>query len=235
MSNALDLISGSLRLIGAIATGEAPSTSEQSDGLSVLNQMIDSWSNDGFLIFKETTKTFSLTPGKSRYTLGPGGDFDNCYPMEIKDATFKQSANDLDFPMTQYNLEQWNSISLKDQQSTIPNYFYFNRGAPLCELKIWPVPSESSTITLSMLNQLLKYDSLDDELCLPPGYERMLRFNLAIELAPEYGLEPSATVRSIATESKALIQRKNTKFPLMVPDAFGLNERKSYDIWRPIK
>ena len=47
MTTALDLVTGAMRLIGALAAGEAASASEAQDGLASLNQMLHSLAHDG--------------------------------------------------------------------------------------------------------------------------------------------------------------------------------------------
>jgi hypothetical protein len=48
-----DLISASLRLIGAIAPGESPEASEASDALGTVNRMLDSWANEPLMLYWE--------------------------------------------------------------------------------------------------------------------------------------------------------------------------------------
>lgn len=64
------------------------------------------------------------------------------------------------------------------------------------------------------------FASVNDEIELPPGYERALRYNLAVELYPEYGKEPPASIYSAAQESKAAIKRMNIKPSYLVTDPF---------------
>jgi len=232
MSTAQDLIKGSLRLLGVIASGETPSSSELSDGLSALSGMISSWSNDGFLVFKETIKGFDIPAGKSKYSVGPGGDLNISWPVDIKSATYQTSIQEGEYLLDELNLDQWADVNLKTLQSTLPSYYHLNKTYPMAELRLWPIPSQAGRVNLYALTELCGYDALTDELCLPPGYERMLRYNLAVELAPEFGLEPSLTVQGIASESKALVQRTNTKPVLLSSDAFGLNECSDFDIRR---
>ena len=54
---------------------------------------------------------------------------------------------------------------------------------------------------------------------LPPGYERALRYALAVELAPEFGKTPSPIVLSTAAESFGLIKSRNAQPQYLYFDA----------------
>ena len=47
MTTVLDLVTGAMRLIGALAAGEAATASEAQDGLSSLNQMLHALAHEG--------------------------------------------------------------------------------------------------------------------------------------------------------------------------------------------
>lgn len=47
MTTALELVTGAMRLIGALAAGEAAAASEAQDGLASLNQMLHALANEG--------------------------------------------------------------------------------------------------------------------------------------------------------------------------------------------
>ena len=65
---------------------------------------------------------------------------------------------------------------------------------------------------------------------MPPGYSRALRYNLALEWAPEFGKPVDQTILMVANESKAEIKRQNTQPVYMVSDALGLVGPKGFDI-----
>ena len=51
--------------------------------------------------------------------------------------------------------------------------------------------------------------TLGTDMVLPPGYRKALRAELAIDLCPEYGREPSKTLVDMAKTAKADIKRAN--------------------------
>ena len=66
-----------------------------------------------------------------------------------------------------------------------------------------------NTLVLDSWKPLSTLAALTTSLSLPPGYERALRYALALELAPEYGRQVSEIVMAAAVESKAAIKRMN--------------------------
>lgn len=224
---ARDLITGSLRLIGAISTGETPSANELSDGLSVFNDMIDSWSADGFLINEIKRETFALISSQQTYTIGVSGDFNTARPSQILEVSIEQ--NGVEIPVKIVNTQEWSRISYKTTRSTIPQKMYIEGSFPLERINLWPIPIAANSLILYSLKPLTRITSLNDDISYPPSYAKAFRYNLALELAPEYGKEPSALVLSAAIESKASIARSNTQPVYMTSDAEGLSTKKSFN------
>jgi hypothetical protein len=71
MTTPIDIISRSLKDIGALAAGEAPTSDAAIDCLDMLNDMIDQWSNEDFIVFNITEIISNVVPGQTQYTIGP--------------------------------------------------------------------------------------------------------------------------------------------------------------------
>ena len=232
MATANDIIRGSLRLLGAISSGEDPSSAETSDGLSTLNELIESWSNESLMIFSDTEDLFDLVVGQQSYTWGSGGDFSTTRPLKILKVSLKivtQTPN-YELPISIYNLEQWRNLIQKDISTSLPSVCYYDESYPLGTLSFYPKPSVANKVIINSKKLLTSFASSTDSVELPPGYVRALKYNLAIDLSSEYGQEPSNTVMSIANESKASIKRLNIRNEQLVSDASFMN-RKTFN-WR---
>jgi len=73
MAQPIDIISGALKDIGALAAGETPTADSVQDAFLMLNDMLDQWSNESMMVSYKTEIIFPITPGQIQYTIGPGG------------------------------------------------------------------------------------------------------------------------------------------------------------------
>jgi hypothetical protein len=220
MATARDLIKGSLRLIGAIAAGETPSAAEQADALSTLNEMLDSWSLERLAVPARIREEFAVST--SPVTMGSGADLDTARPIRIEAAAVM--INNVEHPIEVVGHDEWSEIKQKSLTSTLPTHLYPQGTTPLETINLWPMPSGSVTLVLYSWKALSQLATATSDVELPNGYLRALRYNLAIELAPEYGKVASAEIAKIAKESKENIKRANKRPIYMTSDAFGLND-----------
>ncbi|NYS10334.1 tail tubular protein A [Xanthomonas phage PBR31] len=74
---ALDIIKGALRRINELAAGETPDNDTATDALSVLNDLLDSLSNEHLACYQRVENILTLVSGKNIYTVGNpvGGTF----------------------------------------------------------------------------------------------------------------------------------------------------------------
>jgi hypothetical protein len=216
MTTANDQINGALRLIGQLAEGETPSAATSQDALTAMNQMLDSWSSERLSVFSTQDQIFSWPPNLRSRTLGPTGDFVGNRPVLLDDATyFRDPANNISFGIKIINQQQYNGIAVKTVTSTYPQVLWINMDMPNVSMYIYPVPTKVLEWHFVSVTELVEPATLSTELVIPPGYLRAFRFNLASEIAAEFGVEPSPQVQRIAMSSKRNIKRINNPDDVM--------------------
>jgi hypothetical protein len=202
MTTARTIVKKAMQKIGVLVKSETPDDDEANDALDALNALIDSWSNYGANIYSRVTETFPLS-GATDYSIGEGQTFDTIRPIQIVNA-FVSSSN-VDYPLNIINREGYNQISQKNTGG-IPYYLVYNNNFPFAQITLYPVPDGSYTLTILSEKAVLGFETLDTVLSLPPGWERALIYNLAIEIAPDYGQQVTPAVGNTATKSLGAIK-----------------------------
>lgn len=227
MTTALDLIKRAMRLNGTYSIGEAPSDDESADGLVALNAMVDSMANEGLLIYAPTLDAITLSSGTAAYTVGPSGTTVTTRPVEVLDSSYIVYGG-ISYPLEIVTIQDYNDIPLKTSAGSVPDVLYVLAGMPNITVTAYPVPGASMTLNLWSNKVIQSFASLTDVVSLPPGYARMLAYNLAIDIAPEYDVEPTPTVMRIAASSRRSLKRTNTKPPLLqLPIGLARNVRSN--------
>ncbi len=211
-----DQINGALRLIGQLAEGETPSAATSQDSLTAMNQMLDSWSSERLSVFSTQDQVFTWTQGYISRTLGPTGDFVGNRPVFLDDATyFRDPSNNISFGIKIINQQQYDGIAVKTVTSTYPQVLWINMDMPNVSMYIYPVPTKALEWHFISVTELVEPATLTTSLIIPPGYLRAFRFNLACEIAAEFGVEPPPSVQRIAMSSKRNIKRINNPDDVM--------------------
>lgn len=227
-----DQINGALRLIGMLAEGETPSAATSQDALTALNQMIDSWNTERLSVFSTQDQVFSWAPGLISRTLGPTGDFVGNRPILLDDSTyFRDPANGISFGIKIINQQQYDGIAVKTVTSTYPQVIWINMSYPDIEMYVYPVPTKVLEWHFISVEELTQPATLATSLAFPPGYLRAFRFNLACEIAAEFGVEPSRQVQRIAMSSKRDIKRINNPDDIMSLPYSLVGTRQRFNIF----
>jgi hypothetical protein len=211
-----DQINRALRLIGVLAEGETTSASVMQDSLMALNQMIDSWNTERLSVFSTQDQVFTWPAGLISRTLGPTGDFVGLRPVLLDDATyFRDPGTNVSFGVKFINQQQYNGIAVKTVSSTYPQVIFVNMTFPDVTMTIYPRPTRDLEWHFISVQELTKPASVATDLFFPPGYLRAFTYNLAMEIAPEFGVEPSPQVQRIAMTSKRNLKRINNPDDVM--------------------
>ena len=232
---AMDLIRRSMGLINAVAAGEIPSDADLNDGLITLNEMIDSWNLQSLAVYATANEQWDLVPGKATYQWGVGAslpDFTTARPVEINNVTCVR--NGFTTPVLIINQVEYDSISLKSTSQPLVERLLYVNDYPLGLVTLYPVPSEVVTLSIDSLNALTGPVSLQTVLAFPPGYLRALRYNLAVELWPEYTNTTTdmASIKKIAADSFGEIKKSNMVQPVTTFESIpGVQTGRDWD-WR---
>ena len=196
-----------MRLGTILASGETPTADEAVDALKTLNDILENWSTERLSVWQTDSQQFPLVTGQSTYTIGVGGQFNVDRPVRVSPSYSR--INGTSFPIQTWSLAEYSQVAVKTIGGIPERMVYLNE-YPLGQIILYPVPSAAtSTLFLNVDRQLDFPVTMATTLAFPPGYEKALRFALAVNLCPEYGIEPPAVVASIAASSKGDIKRAN--------------------------
>jgi hypothetical protein len=232
MTTTADIIYGSLRLIGQLAEGEVPSSETAQDALNAMNQMIDSWNTERLAVFATQDQVVTWPASTQSRTLGPTGNIVGLRPVLVDDATyFRDPANGISYGLKLINQQQYNGIAVKTVTSTYPQVMWVNMTYPDVEMYVYPVPTKVLEFHIVSVDELSTPANLATDLAFPPGYLRAFRYNLACEIAPEFGVEPSRQVQRIAMTSKRNLKRINNPDDIMALPYSIVATRQRFNIY----
>ena len=231
-STAGELINGSLRLIGQLAEGEEPSPETLQDSLRVFNEMIESWSIERLSVFNTVDQVFLWPPDEITRTLGPTGDFVGVRPVMLDDATYYRDASTgVSYGIKMINQQQYDGIAVKTVTSTYPQVLWVNMEYPDIAMTVYPKPTRELEWHFISVQVLDEPATTQTNLTFPPGYLRAFRYGLAMELAPEFGVEPSLQVKRVAMISKRNLKRINNPGDVMSMPYSIVATRQRYNIF----
>jgi hypothetical protein len=220
-------IERALRLLGVLAEGETPSAATSKDALMALNQMIDSWQTERLSVFSTQDQIFTWPAGLISRTLGPSGDFIGLRPILLDDSTYFRAPTNVSYGIKFINQQQYNGIAVKTVTSTYPQVMWVNMTFPNIEMYVYPRPTQDLEFHFVSVEELNNPANLSTVLYYPPGYLRAFTYNLAMEFAPEFGVEPSPQVQRIAMTSKRDLKRINNPDDVMaLPYALVANRQR---------
>jgi len=225
-----DQINRSLRLLGILAEGETPSAATSQDALMAFNQLIDSWNTERLSVFTTEDQVFTWPAGFITRTLGPTGDFVGNRPVLVDDATYFKSGT-VSYGIKIINQQQYTGIAIKTATSTFPQVLYVNMDFPNVSLNIYPRPTQDLEWHIISVQELDRPANLTTVLAYPPGYLRAFTYALAMEFAPEFGVEPSPQVQRIAMTSKRDLKRINNPGDVMAMPYAMIATRQRYNIY----
>lgn len=227
--------------MGALGIGVGGEPVDEEDvylGLEHFNDFIDGLKAVRLGTFELRRTAFALSSNTASYAIGPGAVWDigaaGTRPEAIVRAGFVDS-NGYETPIRIYTDEEWADTALKSQTNTQVYAIWFQTGVP--NGTIWVVPilnGATGSIALYLpypLNEVAEDENgLAATIVVPPMWRRMLKNNLAIEMADDFNIVPSAALIKKANDSMRAVQKANIKPALLQLPAALLRRRGGYNI-----
>ena len=120
---------------------------------------------------------------------------------------------------------------------SVPQYCYVDTDTPQMTLNFYPVPYAVFTAFVTSQRQIVSTPvTLSTTLALPPGYDSAIVDNLAVDIAPSFGMPVKPEMMLAATNARRRLKRINY-IPLemevgMVPDGGDVSNGFFYQGWR---
>jgi hypothetical protein len=194
--------------------------------------MIDSWNTERLSVYATIDQVKTWLPNLISNTLGPTGTLVGQRPILIDDATyFRDPANNISFGIKLINQQQYNGIAVKTVTSTYPQVMWVNMTYPDVEVYVYPVPTKPLEFHFVSVEPITNVPSLSTDITMPPGYLRAFKYNLALEIAAEFGINPNPQVSRIAMTSKRNLKRINNPDDIMALPYSLVATRQRFNIY----
>jgi len=164
----------------------------------------------------------NLSPGAQQIQYTIPGDFKIQRPLRVRQSFTRitTQASGLDYTISVIDEDTYNRIGFKGIAAPWPIVMWYNPTYPLGTLKFYQNPSQSGELHLFTDNILQNFADLTEEVEMPQGYARALKFALGRELAPEYGAIWTPQMEKLFKEAYDFIKALNkTPVPVSTYDA----------------
>jgi len=228
-----DLIKASMEQIGVLSTGETPTTEVYTIMLQAFQVMLRSWAQKRILVFASIKESFTLVATQSLYTWGTGGNITTTRPHQVLGAFVRDSTN-TDHSVDIISEGEYRNISSKATTGR-PEYLFYHPLYPQGAVYVYPTPQDIEAMHLESLKPFTEtssFTAVTDTLAFPPNYEEPLIYNLAIRIAPKYGVRVSAETAKVASESfdaLVVLNASNQVEPISI--SLPISGRGGYDIY----
>jgi len=213
---AQSMIQDVLEAMKVYSPGVSVNAADSARMLSVMQQMLDTWSNEPYACYANLEQSFPLVPGKRAYTIGPAGaDIIAPRPLEVMigpGRAYLMDTNNNRYGINVIEQDEWNQIGLLTDTSNMPDTLFYDPQFPLGIINIHATPLIAYTVYFDARLQLQNLANLATPFSLPPGYMEAIKDNLLIR-GWKYFKQGDPTAKMIDDAGKSLgnIKRTNIK------------------------
>lgn len=189
-----EIIESAMFKIGALADGQTASTSQVTRAATALNGVITHLQTKGMPLWKRTENAVTLVDGTAAYTVSNA----------VKVTAVYVVAGESRWELQQ--LSRYDQLSLPTTEGGVPVSYSANPSINDYVVTVWPTPDSSAATNYSLV--IVTQKKFDDFTAagnnpdFPSYWMQAVIYNLALTLAPEYGvpLEDRKTLKAEAKE-----------------------------------
>jgi hypothetical protein len=191
------IITAAFRKIGALGDYETLDTVRRDAGIAAINPMIKAYAAKGMPLWAITEKyiPFSTWTTSPTVTIGPGATINQPdKPLRVLQASRRDNSvvtQPVDVDLNIYTYDEYRSLANKNIPGT-PIHFFYQPLAYTGAISLWNLPDTywktNGQLYIRYQRQFQDFDSSSDEPDFPVEWHEALIYNLAVRLAPEYGL-----------------------------------------------
>jgi len=221
MATALELIESAMSKINMLAAGETVSAEDAAVGIKRLNTMMDAWEGENLFNYATIDTIFTLPANTTSRTIGPSMQINVARPVKILPGCFSRIGG-IDYHLLDITEAEYNALSLKSSIGSVaPSVCFYDGGNPTGNVYFWPTASTSVEVHLITPQTGTVALDVTTSFVFPPGYQRMIEYSLAIEMAPDFNTTASNAVIGAALNAKRLVRRTNARIPQLDMPTFG--------------
>jgi hypothetical protein len=164
VSTVTDLLNAAAKALGKFPSGGGLRPTELSDGLIVVNNLVDYFTARKAFVYTTRQDEYTFTDknppdgnNPAVYTLGPSGaDFTGPRPTRIERANIllTDASPGVFFPLEVLDVDQWAQITLEQMPVTLPTKMYPDYANPNCNLYFWGQPTAPYILQLFTWQQI---------------------------------------------------------------------------------
>lgn len=195
----LDIIRGAMRKLGIVDASRPLTADEARDGLDDLNGILEQWSLESLNVYRVGTIRFQTILNQTTYNIGPGEYIDAERPATVEGCV-DVSMPTIPVEVVEFSNELEVSGRVISYDPAFPTAFLYLGWAPQGE---W--------LSLTVNQELQRYESTNEAHGLPPGFEWPLTLALAVAMAPDYDVIPGNALMSQVKASKRTLRNQASR------------------------
>jgi hypothetical protein len=233
----MDMIIESLLTCNIIGAGNlTPSDQQAQLAFQCLAGLIDTSNADPLRMLTAQRVTFTLTPPKQAYTIGPDPslDIEAPRPRRILRANVAQANAGVNAPQSPMRVMAWHEYDRASQRNTLtplPTAIWYDRGYAAIPnptnpnpppenfpvpgfgtITILGVPTAANVIEFWAAQLISEATSYFDELIFPPGYYEYLLYGTCVRIYPRFARPVDPTIAALYQDAKLTIGSTNANY-----------------------